>query len=54
MSAGEVDSRANPGSAVGRGHALKPCGCLQPQCFTLKATFSGFGCLQLTKKLLQV
>lgn len=53
-STGEVDGKANPGCAAGRGHALEPRGCLQPQTLTLEATFSGFGCLRVTKKLLQV
>lgn len=44
----------NPDCAVGRGHALKPCGHLLPQTLTLTATFSCFGCLQVTEKLLQV
>ena len=39
---GMVDGRANPGCAAGRGHALKPGGCLQPQTLTWNATFSGF------------
>lgn len=53
-STGQVDGKANPGCAVGRGLALEPCGCLQPQTLTLEATFSDFGCLRVTKKLLQV